>query len=106
MTGMKRVGFHEGRGEPPISSKKVAAVREVWPEDRPLIAHFGVIEFDGRAKTLQDAIDLVGKFKAAGLHFLDTSLAGVAKRATWGRKAVVERVPQFASARCQPTSSL
>ncbi|MBB3166545.1 hypothetical protein FHS25_007062 [Rhizobium laguerreae] len=48
MPGMKRVGFHEGRGKPPISSKKVAAVREVWPEDRPLTARFGVIEFDGR----------------------------------------------------------
>ena len=26
------------------------AVREVWPEDRPLTARLGVIEFDGRTR--------------------------------------------------------
>jgi len=53
----------------------LAAIREVWPEDRPLTARFGVIEFDGRdEETLQDAIELVGKFKVAGLDFIDVSL--------------------------------
>lgn len=53
----------------------LAAVREVWPEDRPLTARFGVIEFDGRdEETLADSIDLVRRFKDAGLDFIDTSL--------------------------------
>jgi NADPH2 dehydrogenase len=53
----------------------LAAVREVWPQDRPLTARFGVIEFDGRdAETLAESIGLVAQFKAAGLDFIDVSV--------------------------------
>ena len=50
------------------------AVREVWPEDRPLAARLGVAEFDGRdEETLSEAIELVQRFKAAGLDSIDVS---------------------------------
>ena len=37
----------------------LAAVREVWPENLPLTARFGVIEYDGRdEQTLTESIEL------------------------------------------------
>lgn len=53
----------------------LAAVREVWPENLPLTARFGVIEFDGRdEQTLLDSIELTRQFKAAGLDMLSVSI--------------------------------
>lgn len=53
----------------------LAAVRKVWPEDRPLAARFGVIEYDGRdEETLVESIDLVRRFKSEGLDFIDVSI--------------------------------
>ncbi|ELQ08737.1 xenobiotic reductase A, partial [Pseudomonas fluorescens BRIP34879] len=46
----------------------LAAVREVWPENLPLTARFGVIEYDGRdEQTLTESIELARRFKAGGL---------------------------------------
>lgn len=51
------------------------AVREVWPEHLPLTVRFGVIEYDGRdEQTLLDSIDLVHRFKAAGMDMLSVSV--------------------------------
>ncbi|MBA3678522.1 MAG: NADH:flavin oxidoreductase/NADH oxidase [Sphingosinicella sp.] len=53
----------------------LAAVREVWPEDRPLTIRFGVIEFDGRdEETLAESIELVRRFKAGGIDLIDVSM--------------------------------
>ncbi len=53
----------------------LAAVREVWPENLPLTARFGVIEFDGRdEQTMLDSIELTRQFKAAGLDMLSVSI--------------------------------
>jgi 2,4-dienoyl-CoA reductase-like NADH-dependent reductase (Old Yellow Enzyme family) len=53
----------------------LAAVREVWPENLPLTARFGVIEFDGRdEETLAEAIELAIAFRKAGLDMLNVSL--------------------------------
>ncbi|MBL7236374.1 NADH:flavin oxidoreductase/NADH oxidase [Novacetimonas hansenii] len=50
-------------------------VRAVWPEDRPLSARLGMIEFDGRdTETLEDAITLARHFRTLGLDFLDVSI--------------------------------
>ncbi|QRN96640.1 NADH:flavin oxidoreductase/NADH oxidase [Archangium violaceum] len=66
-------GSAENRGR--FLVETLAAVREVWPEDRPLSARFGVLEFDGRdEETLAESIDLVSRFKAAGLDFIDVSM--------------------------------
>jgi len=53
----------------------LAAVRKVWPEDRPLTARLGVIEFDGRdEETLSEAIALLRTLKSEGLDFVDVSV--------------------------------
>lgn len=66
-------GSAESRGR--FLVETLAAVRKVWPEHLPLTARFGVIEFDGRdEETLAESIDLVKRFKAEGLDFLDVSM--------------------------------
>ena len=53
----------------------VQAVRKVWPENLPLTARFGVIEYDGRdEETLAEAIELTRRFKAEGLDLLNVSM--------------------------------
>lgn len=53
----------------------VQAVRAVWPENLPLTARLGVIEYDGQdEKTLSEAIELVKLLKANGLDFIDVSM--------------------------------
>ncbi|EPY03030.1 NADH:flavin oxidoreductase/NADH oxidase [Magnetospirillum fulvum] len=53
----------------------LAAVREVWPERLPLTMRLGVIEFDGRDEdSLVQSIDLIRRFKAEGLDFIDVSI--------------------------------
>lgn len=53
----------------------LAAVREVWPQDRPLAARLGVVEFDGRdEETLAESIELIRRFKERGLDAIDISL--------------------------------
>lgn len=66
-------GTFENRGRFLIET--LAAVREVWPDDRPLSARLGVIEYDGRdEETLAESIELVKRFKAEGLDFIDVSV--------------------------------
>lgn len=51
------------------------AVREVWPENLPLTARFGVIEYDGRdEETLSESIHLTQQFKQSGLDLLSVSM--------------------------------
>jgi 2,4-dienoyl-CoA reductase-like NADH-dependent reductase (Old Yellow Enzyme family) len=51
------------------------AVREVWPDDRPLSMRFGVIEFDGQdEETLAESIELARTFKQRGLDHIDVSI--------------------------------
>ena len=53
----------------------LAAVREVWPEQLPLTARFGVIEYDGRdEETLAESIELTRNFKRTGLDLLSVSV--------------------------------
>lgn len=53
----------------------LAAVRKVWPENLPLTARFGVIEFDGRdEQTLSESIELTRQFKVEGLDMLSVSI--------------------------------
>jgi 2,4-dienoyl-CoA reductase-like NADH-dependent reductase (Old Yellow Enzyme family) len=78
----------------------LAAVRKVWPEDRPLAMRFGVIEFDGRdEETLAESIALVKRAKDEGLDFIDVSVGFSAPTAKipWGpafMKPVAVRVRQ------------
>ncbi|MBB5518238.1 NADH:flavin oxidoreductase/NADH oxidase [Amphiplicatus metriothermophilus] len=64
-----------------------AAVREVWPENLPLTARFGVIEFDGRdEETLAESIELIRRLKELGLDLIDVSMGFTAPEARipWG----------------------
>lgn len=78
-------GSAENRGR--FLVETLAAVRKVWPEDRPLSVRLGVIEFDGRdEETLAESIDLIRRFKAEGLDFIDVSLGFSTPKAEipWG----------------------
>ncbi|YCH29962.1 NADH:flavin oxidoreductase/NADH oxidase [Erwinia sp. PK3-005] len=51
------------------------AVRHVWPENLPLTARFGVIEYDGRdEETLQESIEVTRQMRAGGLDLLSVSI--------------------------------
>ncbi|QHM74243.1 NADPH dehydrogenase [Mixta theicola] len=51
------------------------AVRHVWPENLPLTARFGVIEYDGRdEQTLQESIEVTRQMRAGGLDLLSVSV--------------------------------
>ena len=53
----------------------LTAVREVWPQNLPLTARFGVIEYDGRDEvTLEESIALTRAMQAAGLDMLNVSV--------------------------------
>lgn len=53
----------------------MAKVRQVWPEQLPLTARFGVLEYDGQdEETLQESIQLVKRFKQEGLDLLNVSM--------------------------------
>jgi 2,4-dienoyl-CoA reductase-like NADH-dependent reductase (Old Yellow Enzyme family) len=53
----------------------LAAVREVWPENLPLTARLGVIEYDGKdEQTVAESIELVQRMRAAGLDMLNVSV--------------------------------
>ncbi|WBS01043.1 NADH:flavin oxidoreductase/NADH oxidase [Pseudoduganella sp. SL102] len=66
-------GSAENRGR--FLLETLAAVREVWPENLPLTARFGVIEYDGRdEETLLESIALTRKMRAGGLDLLNVSV--------------------------------
>lgn len=65
----------------------LAAVREVWPENLPLTARFGVVEFDGHdEETLAQSIDLTRQFREGGLDLLSVSMGFSAPvgKVPWG----------------------
>jgi 2,4-dienoyl-CoA reductase-like NADH-dependent reductase (Old Yellow Enzyme family) len=51
-----------------------ATVRDAWPENLPLTARFGVVEFDGREETLDESIELVRRLRGLGLDLIDVSV--------------------------------
>ncbi|KTR03992.1 NADH:flavin oxidoreductase [Aureimonas ureilytica] len=64
-------GDFEGRAR--FLLETLAAVREVWPENLPLTARFGVTEFDG-SDDLEEGIEMIRRFKAGGLDLIDVSI--------------------------------
>ena len=81
----------------------LAAVREVWPENLPLTARFGVIEYDGRdEETLAESIELIKLFRNNGLDMVNVSVGFSTPDATipWGSAflaPVAQRVRQEAN---------
>lgn len=90
-------GSFDNRARFPLET--LAAVREVWPENLPLTARFGVIEFDGKdEETLSESIELVKRMRASGLDMLNVSVNFVIPdvQIPWGTPAflapIAERV--------------
>lgn len=66
-------GSFENRSR--FSIEMLSAVREVWPENLPLTARFGVLEFDGKdEETMNESIQLVKEWKKIGLDMLSVSV--------------------------------
>lgn len=66
-------GDAAGRGR--FILETLAAVRTIWPENLPLTARLGVIEFDGRdEQTVAEAIDLTRQMRERGLDLLNVSI--------------------------------
>lgn len=66
-------GDYAGRSR--FLRETLAAVRQVWPENLPLTARFGVIEYDGRdEETLAESIQLAREFRSGGLDLLSVSV--------------------------------
>ena len=50
-------------------------MRTEWPENLPLTARFGVIEYDGRdEETLAESIELTKQLRKNGLDMLSVSV--------------------------------
>ena len=99
-------GSAENRGR--FLLETLAAVRKVWPEDRPLTARFGVIEFDGRdEETLKESIALVSRFRDAGLDAIDVSVGFSTPTAQipWGPNFLAETAARVHSETGLPTST-
>lgn len=78
-------GDWRGRGR--FLLETLAAVRDIWPENLPLTARFGVIEFDGRdEETLVESIELVKEFRGCELDLLNVSMgfSTVRAKVPWG----------------------
>ncbi len=66
-------GSAENRGR--FLLETLVAVREVWPQNLPLTARFGVIEYDGRdEQTLAESIALTRQMRERGLDMLNVSV--------------------------------
>ncbi|HEY0843521.1 NADH:flavin oxidoreductase/NADH oxidase [Methylotenera sp.] len=66
-------GSYENRAR--FSNEMLTAVRDVWPENLPLTARFGVLEYDNRdEETLSESIRLVNEWKKIGLDMLSVSV--------------------------------
>ncbi|MDV7708326.1 NADH:flavin oxidoreductase/NADH oxidase [Acinetobacter pittii] len=95
-------GDFEGRSR--FILEAFSAVRSVWPENLPLTARFGVIEYDGHdEETLGESIELVKQLRANGLDLLNVSIGFNTPKAQvpWSESAflapVSERVRQEAN---------
>jgi 2,4-dienoyl-CoA reductase-like NADH-dependent reductase (Old Yellow Enzyme family) len=66
-------GSAENRGRYLLET--LIAVRKVWPENRPLAARLGVVEFDGNdEQMIGESIELLKKMKQEGLDSVDVSV--------------------------------
>jgi 2,4-dienoyl-CoA reductase-like NADH-dependent reductase (Old Yellow Enzyme family) len=65
-------GSFENRIRFPMETLK--AVRAVWPEHLPLAARLGITDFTEDSQTVEESIELIKRFKQAGLDMIDVSV--------------------------------
>jgi 2,4-dienoyl-CoA reductase-like NADH-dependent reductase (Old Yellow Enzyme family) len=68
-------GSFEGRIRFPL--EVFAAVRDVWPHDKPLGVRISATDWVEGGWTIEDSIALVRRLKAAGCDWIDTSSGGI-----------------------------
>lgn len=73
----------------------VRAVREAWPQDKPLFVRVSSIDDVEGGWRLEDTIALAKKLKDAGVDVIDCSSGGIAGSATAATRTLLPRVPGF-----------
>src|SRR5204863_7885332 len=54
-----------------------SAVRDVWPQDKPMSVRISATDWSDGGWTIDDSIALVPRLKAAGRDWIDTSSGGI-----------------------------
>lgn len=65
----------------------LAAVRAVWPEQLPLVARLGVLDYVDGEQPFEESVELVRRMKAGGLDLVDVSIgfnSPDVRRVPWG----------------------
>lgn len=86
----------------------VRAVKQVWPDNLPLTARLGVIEFDGNdEQQLEEAVALTELLKAEGLDFLNVSISFSTPTANvpWGPGFMAPIAERIRNAAALPVAS-
>ncbi|MBF0297071.1 MAG: NADH:flavin oxidoreductase/NADH oxidase [Magnetococcales bacterium] len=99
-------GNFAGRGR--FLLETLEAVRGVWPENLPLTARFGVIEFDGRdEETLAESIALSRAFRERGLDLLNISVgfSTLEAKIPWGPAFLAPYAQQVRQATGMPVAA-
>jgi 2,4-dienoyl-CoA reductase-like NADH-dependent reductase (Old Yellow Enzyme family) len=73
----------------------VRAVRETWPQDKPLFFRCSSIDDVEGGWSLEDTISLSKKLKEQGVDVVDCSSGGILGSATAATKTTLPRVPGF-----------
>jgi len=73
----------------------VQAVRESWPQDKPLFVRLSAIDDVEGGWSLDDTVALARRLKDAGVDVVDCSSGGILGSATAAVKTLVPRVPGF-----------
>ena len=86
-------GSLENRMRVPL--EVVRAVRDAWPQDRPLFVRVSSIDDVEGGWSLDDTVCFARKLKEAGVDVVDCSSGGIAGSATAATKTLLPRVPGF-----------
>ncbi len=86
-------GARENRMRCPL--EVVRAVRDAWPQDKPLFVRVSSIDDVEGGWRLEDTLALAKKLKDAGVDVVDCSSGGIAGSATAATRTVLPRVPGF-----------
>jgi 2,4-dienoyl-CoA reductase-like NADH-dependent reductase (Old Yellow Enzyme family) len=86
-------GARENRMRFPL--EVVRAVRDAWPQDKPLFVRVSSIDDVEGGWSLEDTLALAKKLKEAGVDVVDCSSGGIAGSATAATRTLLPRVPGF-----------
>jgi 2,4-dienoyl-CoA reductase-like NADH-dependent reductase (Old Yellow Enzyme family) len=86
-------GARENRMRFPL--EVVRAVRDTWPQDKPLFVRVSSIDDVEGGWSLEDTLALAKKLKEAGVDVVDCSSGGIAGSATAATRTLLPRVPGF-----------